>query len=243
MNFVLVHGGWHGAWCWETVARILRNAGHEVRTPTLTGLGERADLLDPGVGLDTHVRDVAEVLVDEDSRDVVLVGHSYAGMVISGVADREPHRLRGLVFLDAFVPEDGQSLFDLLRPERREFYRKGAEERGEGWRVPPPPPQALGVSDEGEARLLASRLTPQPIRTFEQPVRLADPSAKALPRTYVHCTLGPLAPSFAPFAARFREEPGWGYQEISTGHDAMLTVPGALCKILVQIGQDEGRKA
>lgn len=234
-TFVLVHGGWHGAWCWEQITPILRDAGHEVHAPTLSGLGERADLLDPRIDLDTHVRDVVDVLKSEELNEVILVGHGYGGMVIAGAANRAADRLAHLVFLDAFVPEDGQSLFDLLRPERRDLYRQGAREQGEGWRVPPPPPQALGVTDEEEARRLAAKLTPQPLGTFEQPVRLTNPAASSLLRTYVHCTAGPLAPSFAPFAERFRTASGWNYHELATGHDAMLTAPGELAEVLLEL--------
>lgn len=232
-TFVLVHGGWHGGWCWGRVAPLLRAGGHEVHTPTLTGLGERAHLLSPDIDLDTHLRDVAGVLEYEELHRVVLVGHSYGGMVITGVADRAPERLAQLVYLDAFVPEDGQALFDLLRPERRDFYLQQAREHGEGWRTPGPPPQALGVADETEARWLAAKMTPQPLRTLQQPLRLANPAATALPRTYIHCTAGPLAPSFAPFAARAQAEPGWRYHELPTGHDAMLTAPDALAALLL----------
>lgn len=237
-TFVLVHGGWHGGWCWRRVAPLLRAAGQEVHTPTLTGLGERAHLLDPRIDLETHARDVVDVLTDEELSGVILVGHSYGGMVIAGVADRASDRLAHLVFLDAFVPDDGQSLFDLLRPDRREVYRQGAREQGGGWRVPPPPPQALGVTDGEQARWLADQLTPQPIRTFEQPVRFTDPAAAALPRTYIHCTAGPLVPSFAPFAARLRAAPGWRYHELATGHDAMLTAPDEVAEVLLGLRQD-----
>ncbi|MGH3086061.1 MAG: alpha/beta fold hydrolase [Rubrobacteraceae bacterium] len=238
-TFVLVHGGWHGAWCWERVAPLLRAAGHEVHTPTLTGLGERARLLAPEIDLETHVRDVADDLVGEDLSGVTLVGHSYGGMVVSGAADLAPDRIARLVFLDAFVPEDRQSLFDLLRPERREFYLEAARERGEGWRVPPPPPEALGVTDETEARWLAAMLTPQPIKTFEQPVSIANDAANTLHRTCIHCTAGPLAPSFAPFAARAKAAPGWSYREMETGHDAMLTAPEELSAILSELRDGE----
>lgn len=231
-TFVLVHGGWHGEWCWQHVAPLLRAGGHEVWTPTLTGLGDRANLLDPRVDPSTHVQDVVDLLRDERLREVVLLGHSYAGMVISGVADRSAARVAHLVFLDAFVPEDGQSLFDLLAPERRELYVRAAQAQGEGWRVPAPPPQALGITEETQAHWLAERLTPQPIRTFEQPVRLTEPAAATLPRTYVHCTIGPLAPSFALFAARLRTAPGWRYHELATVHDAMLTMPEELVGVL-----------
>ena len=228
-TFVLVHGGWHGAWCWEQVNARLSEAGHAVYTPTLAGLGERSHLLDPGIGLDAHVRDVVDVLELEG-----LVGHSYGGMVISGAAELAASRLAHLVFLDAFVPEDGQSLLDLLRPERRDLYLRAAKEHGEGWRVPPPPPKAWGITDEVSAARLAGRLTLQPLRTFEQPVQLKDPAVSALLRTYVHCTAGPLVPSFAPFAARARSDAGWRYRELATGHDAMLTAPEDLAELLLK---------
>jgi pimeloyl-ACP methyl ester carboxylesterase len=198
-------------------------------------LGERAHALTPDVDLALHVRDVLGVLEYEDLRGAVLVGHSYGGMVLAGVADRIAERLAHLVYLDAFVPADGQALFDVLLPSRRELYRQQAREQGEGWRVPAPPPEALGVTDEARARWLAARLTPQPLQTFEQPVRLTDAAAAALPRTYVHCTAGPVAPSFAPFAARARAEPGWRYRELATGHDAMLTAPEALAGLLLEL--------
>lgn len=233
-TFVLVAGGWHGGWCWKRVTPLLRAAGHGVHAPTLTGLGERAHLLDRDIGLGLHVLDVVNVLEYEDLGGVTLVGHSYGGMVISGVAGRVPERIARLVYLDAFVPEDGQSLFDLLRPERREVYLRGAREHGGGWRVPPPPPRALGVTGEEEARWLAAKLTPQPLRTFEEPAWLADPTSAALPRTYIHCTAGLLAPSFAPFAERFRDAPGWRYHELETGHDAMLTAPEELAGALLE---------
>ena len=239
MTFVLVHGAWHGGWCWRQVTSLLREAGHDVWAPTLTGLGERAHLLDPRIGLDTHVEDVVGVLEYEELGGVILVGHSYGGMVISGVADRASDRVAHLVYLDAFVPDDGQALFDVLRPERRDLYLQQAQEKGEGWRVPAPPPQALGITDETRASWLAAKLNPQPLRAFEQPVRLTNPAAAALPRTYVHCTEGPLVPSFAPFAARVRSASGWSYHELATGHDAMLTAPEPLAGILLELGCGE----
>lgn len=124
-------------------------------------------------------------------------------------------------------------MFDLLRPERRALFRQGAREQGEGWRVPAPSPQALGVTDEVQASWLAAKLTPQPLRTFEQPVRLTNTAASSLPRTYIHCTTGSLAPSFAPFAERLRAAPGWRYHELATGHHAMLTAPEKLAEVLL----------
>jgi pimeloyl-ACP methyl ester carboxylesterase len=236
-TFVLVHGGWHGGWCWRDVAPRLRCAGHEVHTPTLTGLGERAHLLEllgTQLDLDTHVADVVGLLEYEDLRDAILVGHSYSGMVIAGAGDRVPDRVSQLIYLDAFVPAGGQSLFDLLAPERRARFEAGAREQGDGWRVPPLSPAALGVIDEAQARWVAARLTPQPLRTFEQPIALADPpEATSLPRTYVHCTDSPVASSFAPFAARLRDAPGWRYHELATAHDAMVTQPREVADILL----------
>lgn len=232
-TFVLVHGGWHGGWCWQPVTPLLRAAGHEVWTPTLTGLGERAHLLSASIDLATHIRDVLGVLEWEEVRQATLVGHSYGGMVISGVAEQAADRLARLVYLDAFVPADGQSLHDILRPERRDLYRRQAQTEGDGWLVPSPPPQAFGVADEERAQWLAAKLTPQPLRTLEQAVRLGNPAAAALPRTYIHCTEGPLVPSFAPFADRFRTDPAWRVQELATGHDAMLTAPAALAALLL----------
>jgi pimeloyl-ACP methyl ester carboxylesterase len=234
-TFVLVHGGWHGGWCWERLSSYLRAAGHATATPTLTGLAERAHLLSPAVGLDTHIRDIVNVLADDDLRDVRLVGHSYAGMVISGVAEEVPERLVHLVYLDAFVPADGQALFDILLPARRALYQEQARVHGDGWRVPPPPAHALGVTVEADAAWLAARLTPHPLRAFEQPVRLANPRAAALPRTFIWCTEGVTTPSFAGFAERARVGAGWRCRELAAGHDAMVTVPQALAELLLEL--------
>jgi pimeloyl-ACP methyl ester carboxylesterase len=230
-SIVLVHGGWHGAWCWRDVTPGLRAAGHDVHTPTLTGLGHRAHLLRPDIDLDVHVRDVTELLEFEDVRDAILVGHSYGGMVVTGVADRVPERLARVVYLDAFVPRDGESLFDVLVPERREVYEQATREQGDGWRVPAPPTAALGVTDPATAVWLTARLRPQPLPTFEQRVRLRHPPGTAVPATFVHCTEGPLAPSFGRFAQAARDA-GWPVLELPTGHDAMVTMPERVVALL-----------
>lgn len=224
---VLVHGAWHGGWCWQRLAPLLRDRGHEVHRPTLTGLGDRAHLrplLGDALGLDTHVDDVVGLLEHEDLHDVVLVGHSYGGMVITGVADRAADRLARLTYLDAFLPEPGRSMFDVLRPERRDLFQEQA--RRTGGLVPSPPPQAFGVSDPADAEWVAARLCPQPVRTFSQPLPLGP--ARALPRTYLHCTAGAVVATFAPFAERVREDPAWDYVELDAGHDVMLTAPDVL---------------
>lgn len=229
-TYVLIHGGWHGGWCWNRVAPGLAKAGHRVLAPSLTGLADRRHLLTRQTGLDTHVQDIVGLLEYEDLRDVVLVGHSYAGMVITAVAAGVPQRVAHLVYLDAFVPEAGQTLLDLLPPDRVAFYREQAAGRGEGWRVPPPPVAALGVTDPADIAWLEAKLTDQPLRSFEQP--LAGEPPAALRRTFIRCTEGPVAPSFAPFAAMADAAPAWDYHELAVGHDAMVIAPGSVVDVL-----------
>jgi pimeloyl-ACP methyl ester carboxylesterase len=228
-SFVLVHGAWHGGWCWVRVARLLRDAAHDVYTPTLTGLGERAHLARPEIDLDTHVQDVLGVLESEELRNVILVGHSYAGMVISGVAARAANRLGHLVYLDAFVPDSGKSLLDYAGP-RAETMRESARTQGEGWRIPPLAPERFGVSSQRDREWLVRRLVPQPLATFEQP--LAASGGDKLKRVYVYCSSPAMGP-FDHFAERVREDRKWQYHELKTGHDAMLTAAGDVTRILL----------
>jgi pimeloyl-ACP methyl ester carboxylesterase len=233
-TFVLVHGAWHGGWCWRHVAARLRAAGHEVHAPTLTGLGERAHLLSPEVGLDTHVRDVLGLLEYEDLRHAVLVGHSYGGIVITAVAERAAARLSHLLYLDAFVPEDGQAQADLVGPAVVARYREAAQRDGGGYAVPPLPLDAFGLLAPEDRTWAASRVGPHPLRTQLEPVRLGDPAAAALPRTYVYCN-APASGPFEQFAARFRTHPAWRYHELATRHDAMITAPGPLTELLLAV--------
>ena len=237
-TFVLVHGGWHGAWCWRRVTPLLRAAGHEVLTPELTGLGARAHLASREVDVSLHVRDVASVLEMEDVRDVVLVGHSYAGVVIAGVAEVASDRVAQLVYLDAFVPEEGKALLDLVPPERRAVFESAAREHGDGWLVPLPWEQALAgwaVTDPDDVRWMLPRLTPQPLATFLEPAgSLAV--AQRLPRTYVHCAVKPAGDTFAPFAAAAAEDgSGWRLVTLEHGHDAMVTAPQAVAETLLAL--------
>ena len=238
-TFLLVHGGWHGGWCWRKVTALLRNAGHEVFAPTLTGLGERAHRQSPDVGLETHVQDVLGVLKYEDLRDIVLVGHSYGGMVIAGAAERADDRLAHLVFLDAFVPTDGTSLWDLLPDDAaRERFETLAQTQGDGWRIPLPWESALrnwGVTSDDDLRWMVPRLTPHPLKTMQDrlpPTRTAD----RLPRTFIHCQYKPVGDAFSRFAEAARAEgSGWRHHELDTGHDAMVTMPDELSELLVAI--------
>jgi pimeloyl-ACP methyl ester carboxylesterase len=234
--FVLLHGGWHGAWCWRRVTPLLREAGHEVVAPTLTGLGERAHLVSREVDVSLHVRDLAAVLEMEDVRDSVLVGHSYAGVVITGVAEVAFERISHLVYLDAFVPVEGKSLLELLPPERAAVFEGAAREHGDGWLVPLPWEQAMdgwGVTDPDVRRWMLPRLTAQPLATFVEPLGSVS-AAERLPRTYVHCTEKPAGDTFAPFAAAAGQPRSrWRLETIAAGHDAMITAPQAVAETLL----------
>ena len=236
-TYVLVHGAFHGAWCWNQVAPLLWGAGHEVYAPTLIGLGERSHLARPDVGLATHVQDVVNVLEYEDLHRVVLVGHSYGGMVIAGVADHAPGRLAHLVYVDAVVPEDGQAGVDLLPAERRDAILGQPRAAAEEWLVPAPRPEFFGVTDEADLAWVRPRLVPQPLRTFTEPHRLRHPEAPPPPRTYIACTGLGASPTSRPFAERARADPSWRYRELATGHDAMVTLPRELARLLLEAAE------
>jgi pimeloyl-ACP methyl ester carboxylesterase len=229
-RFVLVHGAWHGGWCWAKVARLLRDAGHEVYTPTLTGLGERAHLARPEVDLELHIQDVVAMLEAEEVRGVTLVGHSYGGMVVTGVAARvAAGRIGQLVYLDAFVPEAGKALLDYVGP-RADAMREAVRTQGEGWKLPPFPPERFGVTSQRDTEWLTKHLVPQPFRTFEQPLPAAG--GERLKRTYVYCSK-PATGAFDQFAERLRDDRKWTFHDLKTGHDAMVTAPGDVAKILM----------
>lgn len=234
-TIVLIHGGWHGGWCWKKVAPLLRAAGHEVYTPTLTGLGDRAHLLSPAVTLDTHVQDIVGMLECEDLRGVVLVGHSYGGMVMTAVAERMADRFAHLIYLDAFVPQDGQALADLADPTFYSNLEARARSEGEGWRVPPPPLERWGITYEADVSWMRPRIGSHPLKTFNQAVRLTDEAAAVLPRTFIYCTDKPAGDSLARLAKRLRGETSWRYRELTSGHDAMVTAPRELAALLLEL--------
>jgi pimeloyl-ACP methyl ester carboxylesterase len=234
-TYVLVHGGGHGGWCYQRVARLLRSAGHEVYTPTLTGLGERSNLLSPRIDLDLHIADVVAVLHYEDLHDVVLVGHSYGGMVITGVADRAADRIGRIVYLDAANPVNGQSLVDVAGPIMRATRPAGQVVDGVELVLLPSPEAGLffGVTDPDDVAWMADRLTGHPWRCFEQPLQLANEIALwAIPQYHIVCsstvpTRDPELMEKARAAGRL-----W---EIDTGHDLMITEPQAVANALQQI--------
>lgn len=223
-TFVLVHGAWHGGWCWKKLAPLLRAAGHQVYTPTMSGMGERASQLAPEIDLDTHIDDIVAGLEYEDLREIILVGHSYGGMVITGVAEKAPERLAQMVYLDAFLPEDGKAAKDyaILRPIPEAT-----------WRVPPlGPASAFGVTDERDIAWVQARLGDQPLKTLTQPVRLTGDRPLTLPRTYILCTQ---TPWFVEAGARAKQN-GFAYRDFLTaGHDAMITQPAGLAKLLLDL--------
>ena len=247
-NFVLVHGAWIGGWVWRDVAGRLRQAGHEVYTPTLTGLGERVHLGHAGVNIDTHITDIINVMDYEDLQDVILVGHSYAAFVVQGVADRAPERLAGLVYLDSAPFPDGVGMFDLFSPEGRAETDRVIEDTGEGWKLPFPGIEQLGEQaslaglDDRELELMANRATPQPAETFRQPVSVTREYDGGYTRTLIACTEDFLSieviekgvasgePLFQSLAAS-----DWTFHEIHTGHWPMLSEPAATCELLEQV--------
>jgi pimeloyl-ACP methyl ester carboxylesterase len=232
----LVHGGGHGGWCYQRVARRLRAAGHEVYAPTLTGLGERAHLMSRDIDLDMHIRDITAMLDSEDLRDVILVGHSYGGMVITGVADRAADRIGRLVYLDAATPVNGQSLVDVAGPVIETVRPDGRVVDGvELVLLPSPDAGTLyGVTDPDDLRWMADRLTGHPWRCFEQALELTNEGALwAIPRFHIVCT-STLATRDAAMLAEARAEGRlW---DIDTGHDLMITEPEAVADALLQVG-------
>jgi len=231
-TFLIAHGAWSAAWAWKKMRPLLQAWGHVLFTPTYTGLGERAHLASREIGLQTHIADVLGTLEFEDLRDVVLVGHSYGGMVATGVADRARARLRRLVYLDAFVPRDGQSLLDLLPPDVRERMREAARTVGEGWRVPPNP--VPPDTSEADLAWLMPRRVMHPLRTFEEPIRLTAPEG-AVSRAYVYCTRIAPGDVFGPFAERARREAGWEYLELDASHSPNVTAPETLAVLLEKL--------
>jgi pimeloyl-ACP methyl ester carboxylesterase len=232
MNIVLVHGAWHGGWGWKRLAPLLRRAGHEAFTPTLTGLGERRHLASASIDLEAHIADVLGVLESEELENVLLLGHSYGGMVITGVADRAAQRIARLVYLDAFVPENGKCLMDYVLPERGAVFREAA--RATGF-VPPPPPSLWGVTDPADAAWSARRDAPHPFASMRQPLRVENPAALArIPKAFIYCS-SPATGSFDQFAARYRNDPAWRFYELKTGHDAMVLMPDRLAAILLEL--------
>ena len=245
-TFVLVHGAWHGGWCWQKVIPFLEEASHEVYAPTLTGLAERAAELSPDIGLDTHIQDVVGLLQEKNLYGVILVGHSYGGLVITGVVDQVPERIAHLVYLDTFVPRDGESMAD-VSPMVIGLLRRQAQAHGDGWRVDSH--GSYGVTTEPDRSWVLRSVTPQPLKTLEQPLHLKNPAiVSTKPRTHIYCTGGGFFSSFMqhwqvyraiPYPGWRRAHPpreaGWRLRQLPTGHDAMITMPRELADLLLEV--------
>ncbi len=226
---VLVHGAWHGAWCWRRVVPLLQAAGHSVFAPTLTGLADRAHLLNRSINLDTHIQDVIGLLEHEELNDVVLVGHSYAGAVITGVADRVAARLQRLVYLDAFLPANGKRMVDYINPARRDATIQAGEANGV---VDPPNAALFGLAPGTEDMAwVTRRMTQHPFGTMSQPLRLEQGGGAHLQRTYIHCTT-PGTGSFDQFADVLRNDRQWTFHEFKTGHDCMVLQPAETARLI-----------
>jgi pimeloyl-ACP methyl ester carboxylesterase len=231
-TYVLVHGAWHGGWCWQAVARILRAHGHQVYTPTLSGLGERAHLMSEAIDLGVFIQDVVNVLEYEDLSAVILVGHSFGGLPVIGTADRVPRRIRQLVFLDAVVLDHGETAFSRLPPEIAAGRIRQAMETSHGLTIPVPPASAFGVTEPAQVALLQRNCTPHPLRAFNNPMVLKGPIGSDIPKVYIQCT----DPVYVPLQTSrdfVRTRKDWAWDEIATGHDAMISAPEALADMLL----------
>lgn len=230
-TFVLVHGAWHGGWCWRRVADLLEAKGHKVFAPTLTGLGERSHLMRAGINVSTHVTDIVNVLKWERLTDVVLCGHSYGGFVISGVAEQAADRIGSIVFLDAFVPLNGESMASITSQAVRDSL-KAASERGE-ISVPPRPAKAFLVND-ADQDWVDSLTGPQPIETMTEQVRIAGARDRIAKKSYIRAGAYP-NPGFDAALARLKIDKAWRTYDVPCGHDVMVDMPERLAEILLEV--------
>lgn len=232
-TFVLVHGVWHGGWCWSRVAEILSSRGHRVSAPTQTGLGERSHLLSSAITIETFVDDIVEHMRFEDLNNVVLVGHSFGGIPITGVADVAPERIAKLIYLDAIMLNSGETWFDLLPEDMAQDRKALAEKTSGGLSLPPASPESFGVTRPVDVAFLEPRLTPHPFKTFTTSLTLKNPVGNGLPASYIQCTDPPYRP--AAIALQRAQEFGWPVSQIATGHDAMVTEPEAVADLLEKL--------
>ncbi len=232
--YVLVHGVYGGGWIWRDVAEGLRTLGHTVWAPTLTGLGEHAHLLSPQITVGTHIQDVAGLIEAEELSGVILVGHSYGGIVVTGVADRVPDCIRHIVYLDALIPEDGDTAFAIIPADLADGRRTAAREHSRGVALPVPTPDAFPIPDGPAKDWFMHRLRPHPLGTYDSPVHLTRPAGAGRPVTYVSYTDPPLA-SIEPSRQRARAKTDWRYLELAVPHDVEVPMPGKVVELLAGI--------
>ncbi len=226
-NFLLVHGSWHGGWCWDRLVPILKERGHQAWAPTLIGLGDRAAEATPKTGLATHVKQLADFVAENDLQDLTVVGHSYAGLVMVGFAERVADRISHLIYLDALVPHDGQSAFDLMPGAERGFVQM-MRAGGSDFLVPAMSAEDFGVTKPADVKWVNSHLTPMPILTHREKVEAPKSAASKIPSTYIECVQSGLG---AGFARRARQD-GWRVLQLDSEHDVMVTDPGRLADLL-----------
>jgi pimeloyl-ACP methyl ester carboxylesterase len=246
--FLLVHGAMHGGWCWGRLVPHLQKEGHEVFTPTLTGMGERSHLITRETGLYTHIDDLLGVLKFEDLSDTIVVGHSYAGVVITQLAEAAFEQIQGMIYLDAFLARDGQCLFDILTEATQKFYLDWSKQAGEGWRLPPSDAflarwgMTKDLTNPDDIAWVAPRLTDIPMKCYFDKLDLKRHAADSLPKTYIHCTREPMASTLKPFSEHAKAKK-WRYSEIDAVHDVMVTEPEKLAELIISDGDaiKEGR--
>jgi pimeloyl-ACP methyl ester carboxylesterase len=238
-TFVLVHGAWHGGWCWRDVAAPLREQGHTVFTPSLSGMGEHSHTLShlPGktITLDTHVADIVSLIEIEALHDVVLVGHSYGGLIITGVAEalRETHALARLIYVDALVPRDGEGWAAFHTPEQIVARHASAKGAGDGQVLPAPDASVFGIEDAAQRAWVQRSLRPHPYGAYLSALTLPTDAAAKLPRLYIDC-VKPFYSNFNGLKPRLQADVAWQYVSVEAGHDIMVSNPAALVKILLE---------
>jgi pimeloyl-ACP methyl ester carboxylesterase len=230
-TYVLVHGAWYGSWSWKRVRKALQSAGHDVFTPTLTGSGERSHLNSPAIDLSTHIADVVNLIKWEELSDVILCGHSYSGCVISGVADQMPAHIRAIVYLDAFVLEDGECLFDLFPQELVQGMRQQAHDTGDDWRIPPIPPEVFNVNKH-DLGWVKTQTTPHSLTSFEEHIKFTNNLAQIQDITHILAT-GFDGSAIPPSHERARIK-GWKTRTMASGHMIMLDHPDELVELLLE---------
>jgi pimeloyl-ACP methyl ester carboxylesterase len=233
-TFVVAHGAWSAGWAWKKMHPLMRELGHTLVTPTYTGIGERSHLAHAGIDLNTHITDILNVLEFEDLRDVILIGHSYGGMVATGVADRAPERISHLVYLDAFAPKNGEAAMGLQPESVRLRMADAVRLQGNGWRVPPNP--LPPDTDPADITWAMPKRVMQPIKTFQQPIELTG-TVDQMPRSYIYCTRSGPGDVFRQFANRACTEPGWNYFEMDASHNPHITVPQELAVLMDRIAR------
>jgi pimeloyl-ACP methyl ester carboxylesterase len=239
-DFVLVHGAWHGGWCWRRVVDALQAQGHRAFAPTLTGVGERSHLMSSLITLETHIADVAGLIEAEELQDVVLAVHSYAGMIGTAIADRMPQRLKHLVYVDAVVPKPGESWSGTHTSATREG-RLAAAQQSPDYSFPPPDPAVFGLAADDHA-WVKRRQTPHPGHTYQAPLQFDAQRVAAVPRTFIDCVKPRLA-TIDSIRPRVRDSRFWDgawaggggvrIVELQTGHDPMVSAPGELAALLM----------